>query len=131
MAPKVDKELVSRLVELTGLDKGSAEDLVKVGQVVRIPEGWSIIMETTPADKAYIVLEGEVEVRKSGEKVASLGPGEVIGEIALLDHKLRSASVVAATPIKALHFTDEVIRDLVKDVPAFSELFTSAAKGRS
>ncbi|MGJ9413804.1 cyclic nucleotide-binding domain-containing protein [Aeromicrobium sp. CF4.19] len=128
---KVDKELVARLAELTGLSSKDANTLAKAGQSVRVPEGWSIIFETTPSDKAYILLDGEVDVRKSGETIATVGPGGVVGEIGLLNRKLRSASVVAATPIEAIHFTAEAIEDLVKNVPAFSELFKHAAESRT
>lgn len=127
---KVDKDLVRRLQELTSLSEKDATTLVKAGQSVRVPEGWSIIFETTPSDKAYILLDGTVDVRRGGEKIAEVGPGGVIGEIGLLDRQLRSASVVAATRIEALHFTAEAIAELVDSVPAFSELFTHAAEGR-
>ncbi|WP_374999882.1 cyclic nucleotide-binding domain-containing protein [Aeromicrobium sp. CTD01-1L150] len=128
---KVDKELVRRLVELTGLGERDATTLARAGQDVRVPEGWSIIFETTPSDKAYILLEGTVDIRKGGEKIAEVGPGGVLGEIGLLNHQLRSASVVAATPIVAIHFTAEAISDLVRDVPAFSDLFKDAAQSHT
>ncbi len=128
---KVDKELVARLAELTGLSQKDATTLAKAGQSVRVPEGWSIIFETTPSDKAYILLDGTVDIRRHGEKIAEVGPGGVLGEIGLLNRQLRSASVVAATPIEAIHFTAEAISDLVSDVPAFSELFKHAAESRS
>lgn len=128
---KVDKELVARLAELTGLSTKDATTLAKAGQSVRVPEGWSIIFETTPSDKAYILLDGTVDIRRDGEKIAEVGPGGVLGEIGLLNRQLRSASVVAATPIEAIHFTAEAISDLVDGVPAFSELFKHAAESRT
>ena len=128
---KVDKELVKHLAELTGLSDKDATALAKAGQSVRVPEGWSIIFETTPSDKAYILLDGTVDIRRGGESIAEVGPGGVIGEIGLLNRQLRSASVVAATPIEAIHFTAEAIKELVDDVPAFSELFKHAAEERA
>lgn len=128
---KVDQELVRRLVAVTDLSSRDATKLVRVGQSVRVPQGWSMIFESTPSDKAYVLLEGTVDIRKAGETIASVGPGEVVGEIGLLNHQLRSASVIAATPIEALHFTDEAIEGLVNDVPAFAELFKGAAQSRS
>ncbi len=46
----------------------------------------------------YVILEGRVEVRKAGQAVASLGPGDFFGELALFDNKPRSADVVTVEP---------------------------------
>lgn len=89
------------------------------GTPVTIPADWSLIWEKTPADKAYIILEGEVSVRRDGVEVARLGPGDTVGESAIVSHRLRSASVVSLTPLKVLHFTSEAVRDLIETVPAF------------
>ena len=89
------------------------------GTPVTIPADWSLIWEKTPADKAYIILEGEVSVRIAGEEVARLGPGDTVGEIAIVAHRLRSASVVSLTPLKVLHFTSEAVRELIDTVPTF------------
>lgn len=50
----------------------------------------------------YLVLEGQVEVRRKSRKLATLGPGECFGEMALFDDEPRSADVVAATPSRCL-----------------------------
>jgi len=61
--------------------------------------GEAILREGDPGDTAYLILEGEVSVRKfteNGElELARLGPGEIFGEMSLVDEKPRSASVIA------------------------------------
>lgn len=54
------------------------------GTPVTIPADWSLIWEKTPADKAYIILEGEVSVRRDGVEIARLGPGDTVGEAAIV-----------------------------------------------
>jgi len=44
--------------------------------------------------------QGEAEVVRDGEHVATLGPGEVFGEVGVLEQTLRAASVVATTPVR-------------------------------
>ena len=90
------------------------------GTRITMPAMWAPISESTPADKAYIVLEGGLSVRRHGEEIARLGPGDIVGEMALLNNRLRSASIVTLTPVVALHFTDDAIRELVAEVPAFA-----------
>ena len=97
------------------------------GTAVRVPEGWSPIWEKTPADKAYILVSGTVSVRRDGTEVAQLGPGEIMGEAAILNHSLRTASIVALTPLELIHFTDETVRRLCDEVPGFEAALKSAA----
>ena len=82
------------------------------GTAVKVPQGWSPIWERTPADKAYVLLEGTVSVRVKGEEVAQLGPGQIFGEAAIVNHSLRTASIVALTPLELIHFTSVSVRRL-------------------
>ncbi|HEY1197516.1 MAG TPA: cyclic nucleotide-binding domain-containing protein [Thermoplasmata archaeon] len=50
----------------------------------------------------YLVVEGKVDVEKAGKIVATLGPGQFFGEMALLDEEPRTASVKAATRSRCL-----------------------------
>ncbi|SDE13599.1 cyclic nucleotide-binding domain-containing protein [Nocardioides lianchengensis] len=86
---------------------------------LRLPEGWSPIGESTPADKAYIILSGEVSVRRGGEEIARLGAGDIMGETAIVNHTLRTATIVALTPLELLHLTDDAVRRLSEQLPAF------------
>ncbi len=91
------------------------------GRRVKLPQGWSPIWEDTPADKAYILLEGTVSVRRDGAEIAQLGPGDIVGEAAIVGHTLRTASIVALTPLVAIHFTDTDVTSLMADMPSFRD----------
>ena len=88
------------------------------------------MMEMTPADSAYILLRGSVEVRKSGEFCRTLGPGDVFGEIALVDHRLRSASIFASSDVTALRLDGTVLEALLDRSPAFAGALRSSADSR-
>ena len=115
----------SSVPPLTQLDRFAALTDAEIqliadhGTPVTIPANWSLIWEKTPADKAYIILDGEVSVRIGGQEIARLGPGDTVGEAAIMAHRLRSASVVSLTPLKVLHFTADAVRELVDAVPTF------------
>lgn len=102
-------------------DHLTAAELQRVSEAgtrVRIPEGWSLIWDRTPADKAYLIVSGEVSVRRQHVEVARLGAGDVVGEMAIVNHKLRTATVVAATPLEVVHFTAETVTELIEQIPA-------------
>jgi CRP/FNR family cyclic AMP-dependent transcriptional regulator len=114
-------------------DAFTPEEIARIsaaGTRVRVPEGWSPIWEKTPADKAYIVLDGKVSVRQHGDEIAQLGPGDIVGEAAIVNHSLRTASIVALTPLDLIHFTDEAVRRLCDEMPSFKEAISAVALER-
>ena len=125
-----------RIQQLAKLDRFSSFSDAEVKLVVdaatylTVPEGWAMMSENTPADKAYLILSGEVSVRRHGEEVARVGAGDLVGEMALVNHKLRSATVVTETPLEALHFTAETVAALNAKIPHFSEALTGATEER-
>lgn len=101
------------------------------GRRVKLPEGWSPIWEDTPADKAYIILQGTASVRRDGAEIAQLGPGDIVGEAAIVGKKLRNASVVAVTPLETIHLTDQTLRELDADMPSFHDALVKVAQSRT
>ncbi len=100
------------------------------GTRVTLPEGWAPISERTGADKAYIILSGSVSVRQHGEEIAQLGPGDIMGEAAIVHHSLRTASVVALSPLELIHFTAEDLNRLAVELPSFGEALERVAEER-
>lgn len=115
---------------LDALDPADARRVLGAGRALTVPQGWSPIAESTPADKAYLITEGEVSVRRGGREIATLGPGSVVGEAAIVNRTLRSATVVALTPLRVVHFTSDALADLVEQVPAFGAALRAAAASR-
>jgi CRP/FNR family transcriptional regulator, cyclic AMP receptor protein len=100
------------------------------GTRTQLPEGWAPISERTGADKAYVILKGTVSVRSRGEEVAQLGPGDIVGEAAIVNHSLRTASIVALTPLELIHFTAEQLEQLADDMPSFAQALEKTAAER-
>ncbi len=100
------------------------------GTRVTLPEGWAPISERTGADKSYILLSGTVSVRQHGKEIAQVGEGDIVGEAAILNHSLRSASIVALTPLELIHFTPDQLNRLAVEMPKFAEQLDAVAKER-
>jgi CRP-like cAMP-binding protein len=124
------QEQIGRLNRLEALSDSDLAAVIAAGRQVHLPADWSLIAEGTPADKAYLIIEGEVSVRRAGAEVAKLGPGDVIGELSIVEHKLRSASVVSLTPLEVIHFTRESLEALIEKVPAFGTAIRATAAER-
>ena len=64
-----------------------------------MPNGQAVCVEGDPGDLFYMIQSGTVDVTIRGERVRSLGPGEVFGEIALLRDVPRTATVTATSDL--------------------------------
>lgn len=124
------QERIARLNRLEALDDADLNAVIKAGRHVHLPADWTLIAEGTPADKAYLIVDGDVSIRRHGAEVARLGPGDVIGEVSIVEHKLRTASVVSLTPLEVVHFTREALEDLIVKVPAFGDAIRATAAER-
>lgn len=127
------RDVVTALQQVPRFNTLTDADLERIASNSRhltVPEHWALMTENTPADKAYLVIRGEALVRQRGEEIARVGPGELIGEIALVNHKLRSATVVAETPLEVLHFTSDDVKTLSEQIPGFEDVLTASAAER-
>ncbi|MBI4493512.1 MAG: cyclic nucleotide-binding domain-containing protein [Chloroflexi bacterium] len=78
-----------------------------------VAAGEAIVRQGKPGDRFYVVRAGAVEVVRDGEVLATLGPGEAFGEIALLLNVPRTATVRALEPTELLAFNAADFRDLL------------------
>ena len=77
-----------------------------------------LIKQGTTGYEFLVILAGEVDVVIDGHVIATLGPGDHVGEMALLDGAPRNASVIAKTPVRALLVGSREFRALVHQVPS-------------
>ena len=73
---------------------------------------------------------GTAAVTREGKKVATLGPGSYFGELALLDRKPRSASVVSETEMDLLVLSQRQFNSLLESVPTISRKMLAAMANR-
>ena len=130
MADAPDTRKLASINRLEALTDPELIAVISAGRHIHLPADWALISESTPADKAYLIVDGRVSVRKGGVEIAQLGPGDVIGEIAIVNHKLRSASVVSLTPLEVIHFTKEALQELLDEVPAFDKALRETTDDR-
>jgi CRP/FNR family cyclic AMP-dependent transcriptional regulator len=127
-----DKDVnLDHIDRFSDLSDDDVKKIASTGTYVTVPKDWSLMGEGTSADKAYLLISGEVSVRRHGEEVAKLGPGDIFGEMGIVHHKLRSASVVSLSRLECLHFTREQIEELENEIPKFRDALESSASSRN
>lgn len=87
--------------------------------LVKIDEGSKLIEQGQPGSTIYLVVDGMLRVEVGGEEVAELGPGAIVGERAVLEGGIATATVTAMTKIKVARLTvAELDRSDLKRVAA-------------
>ena len=70
-----------------------------------------------PGQEAYVILDGKAGVYVNGAQIAEVSGGDIVGEMALIDHRPRIATVRAITPLKLLAFDAQRFRRLLDEMP--------------
>lgn len=96
----LDIGLLRRVAMLDTLPLPSIEQLARGLEPVAVPVGTTVFEQGDRGDRYYVIETGEVDVIHDGRVVASLGPGEGFGEIALLRPTGRMATVVARSDLR-------------------------------
>lgn len=101
------------------LDAAQLSEIVHIMQVQCVRDGHVVFREGDPGDAWYVIYDGTLEVHKSEDflpdrKVATLGPRACFGEMAILDHSPRSASVVARGDATVFRFPRKEFEHLLQ-----------------
>lgn len=111
---------LSRIGLFSGCSDRDLERLARATDEVRLPEGTVLTRQDDIGREAFVIVGGTAEVERDGEVVARLGPGDVVGELALLDGGLRSATVTATSDLDALVLTRPAFTAVLDEVPTLA-----------
>ena len=102
-----------------------------IAEEIDFPEGRRLITEAQDAvSEFFVIVEGEATVTRAGSEVATLGPGDWAGEIALISDAPRTASVVARTPVVVLVITRGSFLALLRDHPTIAQKVLASVGAR-
>jgi CRP-like cAMP-binding protein len=110
------------------------KELKKVAQLadeVDVAAGQHLVDEGRFAHEFFVIEDGTAEVQHDGKTVATLGPGDFFGEIALIRTDRRTASVVATTPMKLIVVFGPNFRAMEADMPSVHDKINQAIEERT
>ncbi len=105
---------LQRVELFAGMDRRQSEQIARLLKERRFAKGETVIMEGSGGAAFFIIDSGEARVSSKGVILATLGPGEHFGEVALIDGGPRSATVTAATDLICYGLTFWEFRPLVE-----------------
>ncbi len=123
---------VDHLTKVDLFSEFSRKDLEKVasaGMQLSFPANTTLIRQDDAAHEAFVLLSGEVQIKRNGRAIHTVGPGSVLGELSLLDHGARTATATCVTDCEVLVLSAGQFRELVMQTPALAtKLLTSLAR---
>jgi CRP/FNR family cyclic AMP-dependent transcriptional regulator len=108
----------NRLTEIpifSELSPDEAKRLATFATETSAADGQMLMKEGDYSVELIAIDEGTADVIQGGEKVASLGPGDLIGEMGLLERRPRNADVIATSPMRLIKLTHWEIRRMSED----------------
>lgn len=108
------------------LEDSDLQWMVDAGTLRQVAAGTSIIEEDVPTDCTFIVVAGELGVTRGGSEIASLGAGEIVGELSLLDSRPPVATVTAVEDSTVFAIPQRILRSKLASDSGFAARFYRA-----
>jgi CRP/FNR family cyclic AMP-dependent transcriptional regulator len=123
---------VDHLQQVSLFSACSRKDLqlvAKRAEDVRVQAGKAIVTEGETGHEFFAIISGTARVERHGRKIATIGPGDAFGELALLEKAPRNATVIAETDMELVVLGQREFAGIVDEVPGFArKLLAGMAK---
>jgi CRP-like cAMP-binding protein len=109
---------LKNLSVFAGLSDDALSHIAGLAAEVSVPQGKELVREGDYSYDVLVIEEGTARVTRGGETIADLGPGDVVGEMGVLERDQRNATVVATSPMMLMTLTGWDIKRLEKSEPS-------------
>ncbi|MCB0965842.1 MAG: cyclic nucleotide-binding domain-containing protein [Ilumatobacter sp.] len=131
MASKSEKiEHLRNLPLLAGCSKRELEQVAKAGDEIDVPAGTLLVDQGQTGREAFVIMSGEVSIKRNGRKVASASVGDIVGEMSLLDHGPRTASAFCDTDCSLFVLDQRHFRGVLEEHPSITLKMLAVLAGR-
>jgi CRP/FNR family transcriptional regulator, cyclic AMP receptor protein len=126
----VDAKRLEPLPLFRDLSRKERDQIARWTDEVDVPAGYPLLEQVRLPHEFFVIEKGTVAVAKDGEHIADLGPGDFFGEIAIVEHDRRTASVVATTPVTAIVMLARDFETMAGVMPHVAEQIHEAIRAR-
>jgi CRP/FNR family transcriptional regulator, cyclic AMP receptor protein len=123
-------ELLSNVPLFSTCSKRDLRRIAALVDEIDAPGGKVLIRQGEPGWECFVIADGQAKASVRGSGTISLGPGDVVGEMALLDQGPRSATVTAKTDMHLLVLSSRNFSTLIEDVPLVARRVMTALARR-
>jgi CRP-like cAMP-binding protein len=131
---KVDQSVLDALRRLPIFANVHERDVTRVaaiGEPVDAEPGAILMDQGDVGTECFFVIDGSAGVYSGGQHIAAITAGSIVGEMALVGHKPRNASVVAETPMQLLAFNIAAFKKLLEEMPGTRDVVMRVLEARA
>ena len=110
-------QLLERVPLFAGLTREALEEVARITEELDVPAERALTHEGRHEGYFFVVVDGMVRIEREGRMINVIGPGEFLGEIALLDGGPRTATATTQTDCRLLSMRHERFEDLIDSSP--------------
>lgn len=110
--------------------KKDLQQVAKRAEDVQVPAGKVLVSEGAAGAEFFVIIDGTAKVSRHGTDVATLGPGQFFGDLALLDRAPRNATITATTPMELVVLGQREFSGLIDEVPGFAHKLLAGLASR-
>jgi len=114
----------------SALSKRDLQRIARASNEVTREAGTVLVDQGDLGREAFFVVEGTATVKRNNRKVGTLGPGDAVGELSLLDHGPRTATVTADTDMTVLVLSAREFSGIIEEVPGLAHKLLRQLAGR-
>jgi CRP/FNR family transcriptional regulator, cyclic AMP receptor protein len=126
----MDKARLKAIPLFANLDDHDLQVIATFANETSVSEGDVLVREGDFSYELMAIEEGEAEVRRGGENVATLGPGDFFGEVGVLKNELRNASIIARSPMRVITLTTWELKRM-RNMPGVMDKINEVIAARS
>jgi len=113
-------DLIHKVPLFSQCTKRELTAIAAAADLIEVPEGMALVTEGGHDRELMVIVDGNVEVRRGGRKIATLESGEFFGEIAMISGGPRTATVTTTSPTSLLVIGERQFGALVEETPSIA-----------
>jgi CRP-like cAMP-binding protein len=121
-------DLLGHVPLFAGCKRSALEEISQLADEVDVPDGYTLIREGTFGEQFFLIVDGRVRIERGGKSIRTLGAGDFLGEIALIDKGRTTATAVTEGPARLFVLGHREFNTLLDRSPTIrTEVMTSLA----
>ena len=123
-------ELLRSVPLFSACSKTNLARIARLVDEIDLPAGHVLTQQGRTGNEFFIIVDGTVRVDRDGRRIDTVGPGDFLGEIALIDHRPRTATATCETPCRVLVLAHREFHTLLADTPSIASAVLKALAER-
>ena len=123
-------QLLRAVPLFSNCSKASLAQIARLTDEVSLPAGRVLMQQGRLGNEFFVIIAGKVRIERDGRLIDTEGPGDFLGEIALIDHRPRTATAICQTPCRLLVLAHREFHTLLAGSPAISNAVLKALAER-